>query len=381
MTSFSELAFKFRITPGLLAGGLVFSALMGAVGGLLPATSRGPHSCRPRAARDLISVAKLSCRLRVLARPGLGAAGVRRAVLVGVRRALGGLALPARHRADAGVPSLLRAPRVPDEPRGAVRVDVHRHGGDAEGAALVGRPSREPPQVRRSRRRSAQPDGQRLLLRAHRLVPERHEARQARGDQPGRSATSRSSRRSASSTSTSSCRRSLLAVALYLDRRAAVAGLGLLPADDDAGARDVRDQHRQPPVRIAPLRHASTSRATTRSRRSSRSARAGTTTTTATSARRATASTGGSSIRPGTSSARWQPSASRGTCSRCRSGSTKRRAPSRRSARRPMPSVVDACRSSSPTTRSDEPNALPMRRPDSPQRRLPGSAAQAQAVV
>ena len=37
MTSFSELAFKFRITPGLLANGLVFSAVMGAVGGLLPA--------------------------------------------------------------------------------------------------------------------------------------------------------------------------------------------------------------------------------------------------------------------------------------------------------------------------------------------------------
>jgi putative ABC transport system permease protein len=37
MTSFSELAFKFRITPGLLLGGLVFSAVMGAVGGLLPA--------------------------------------------------------------------------------------------------------------------------------------------------------------------------------------------------------------------------------------------------------------------------------------------------------------------------------------------------------
>jgi putative ABC transport system permease protein len=37
MTSFSELAFKFRITPGLLVGGLVFSALMGAAGGLLPA--------------------------------------------------------------------------------------------------------------------------------------------------------------------------------------------------------------------------------------------------------------------------------------------------------------------------------------------------------
>ena len=37
MTSFTELAFKFRITPALLALGMVFSALMGAVGGLLPA--------------------------------------------------------------------------------------------------------------------------------------------------------------------------------------------------------------------------------------------------------------------------------------------------------------------------------------------------------
>ena len=37
MASFSELAFKFRITPALLAGGLLFSAVMGAVGGLLPA--------------------------------------------------------------------------------------------------------------------------------------------------------------------------------------------------------------------------------------------------------------------------------------------------------------------------------------------------------
>jgi putative ABC transport system permease protein len=35
--SFSEVAFKFRITPALLAGGLVFAGLMGAAGGLLPA--------------------------------------------------------------------------------------------------------------------------------------------------------------------------------------------------------------------------------------------------------------------------------------------------------------------------------------------------------
>jgi ABC-type lipoprotein release transport system permease subunit len=36
-TSFSEVAFKFRITPALMVGGLLFSAVMGAVGGLLPA--------------------------------------------------------------------------------------------------------------------------------------------------------------------------------------------------------------------------------------------------------------------------------------------------------------------------------------------------------
>src|SRR3984893_8025411 len=35
--SFSEVAFKFRITPTLLAGGIVFAALMGTAGGLLPA--------------------------------------------------------------------------------------------------------------------------------------------------------------------------------------------------------------------------------------------------------------------------------------------------------------------------------------------------------
>jgi putative ABC transport system permease protein len=35
--SFSEVAFRFRITPALLAGGLAFAAIMGALGGLLPA--------------------------------------------------------------------------------------------------------------------------------------------------------------------------------------------------------------------------------------------------------------------------------------------------------------------------------------------------------
>jgi putative ABC transport system permease protein len=35
--TFSEVAFKFRITPGLLVGGMIFAAVMGALGGFLPA--------------------------------------------------------------------------------------------------------------------------------------------------------------------------------------------------------------------------------------------------------------------------------------------------------------------------------------------------------
>ena len=92
---------------------------------------------------------------------------------------------------------------------------------------------------------------------------QRHQVRSARGDQPGHPRLLEVPGDRAGSSATSSCRRSLLAVAMYLARRLAVARLGLLPADDDAGARDVRDQHRQPHVRIAPVRDASTSRATT----------------------------------------------------------------------------------------------------------------------
>jgi putative ABC transport system permease protein len=35
--SFSEIAFAFRITPEIMAAGLVFAVVMGVVGGLLPA--------------------------------------------------------------------------------------------------------------------------------------------------------------------------------------------------------------------------------------------------------------------------------------------------------------------------------------------------------
>jgi len=35
--SFSEIAFAFRITPSIVAAGMGFAALMGLIGGLLPA--------------------------------------------------------------------------------------------------------------------------------------------------------------------------------------------------------------------------------------------------------------------------------------------------------------------------------------------------------
>lgn len=36
-TSFSEVAFAFRVTPDLLAWGLVFALVMGLIGGFFPA--------------------------------------------------------------------------------------------------------------------------------------------------------------------------------------------------------------------------------------------------------------------------------------------------------------------------------------------------------
>jgi len=35
--TFSELAFRFQVTPGMLLAGLAFSAFMGLLGGFLPA--------------------------------------------------------------------------------------------------------------------------------------------------------------------------------------------------------------------------------------------------------------------------------------------------------------------------------------------------------
>jgi putative ABC transport system permease protein len=38
-TTFSEIAFRFRVTPSIMLAGLVFALIMGAVGGLFPAVN------------------------------------------------------------------------------------------------------------------------------------------------------------------------------------------------------------------------------------------------------------------------------------------------------------------------------------------------------
>ena len=47
-TSFSEIAFSFRITPALLLNGLLFAVVMGVIGGFFPAL---------RAARQTVATA------------------------------------------------------------------------------------------------------------------------------------------------------------------------------------------------------------------------------------------------------------------------------------------------------------------------------------
>src|SRR2546429_86031 len=51
-SSFTEVAFKFRITPALMIGGVIFSAVMGAVGGPLPAICAARIPLAP-AAREI----------------------------------------------------------------------------------------------------------------------------------------------------------------------------------------------------------------------------------------------------------------------------------------------------------------------------------------
>ena len=196
---------------------------------------------------------------------------------------------------------------------------------DAEGADLVGGPSRQPPQVRGSRRRSAQPDGERRLLRPHRLVPERHEARPARGEQPGAARLRRRRRNSRCSNASTSCRRRMLAVAMYLiggvpwlvwgfclpTMTLAHATFAINTVNHLFGSRRF-DTHR----RVAQQRRHGALRGRRRLAQQPSPV----------SARRAQrlllVGIRSDLVRR---SARWPPSASRGTCSRCPSGSTRKR--------------------------------------------------------
>jgi hypothetical protein len=139
MQSFSELAFKFRITPELLAGG---PRLLRAYGGPSAACSRlcaRPVFRRPCAPRDLNSASKHRAGQHLLARPSLRAPRLRRAVPLGLHCALGGRRIFSAPWPHARVPPLLRASRLQDEPPRAVRLDLHRHGRHAEMGRSGGR--------------------------------------------------------------------------------------------------------------------------------------------------------------------------------------------------------------------------------------------------
>ena len=51
--TFSHMAFAFKITPGLLIGGIIFALIMGVVGGLAASHSRRTASNRIGSARTL----------------------------------------------------------------------------------------------------------------------------------------------------------------------------------------------------------------------------------------------------------------------------------------------------------------------------------------
>jgi hypothetical protein len=88
--------------------------------------------------------AKLRASHDLLARPSSAPARLRRPVPLGVRRPCG----PASHfRRAVGLTLAFHryyAHRAFKMTRHALRLDVHRHRRDAEGSAVVGRPSRQP---------------------------------------------------------------------------------------------------------------------------------------------------------------------------------------------------------------------------------------------
>ena len=125
--TFSQVAFAFRVTPGLLVTGLLYALAMGLVGGLFPAirAARLPiptacgnlvspsHPCTGSATTDIHGETLNPFMLKTLAFPhlldrsGVGVSRLLRAVHVGSRGVVGGVALPAGDRAHAGLSPVL----------------------------------------------------------------------------------------------------------------------------------------------------------------------------------------------------------------------------------------------------------------------------------
>ncbi len=214
-----------------------------------PARPRTPASYNGRRA------ASQAERHRLLDRAGLGPARLLRS-----RRRVAAVArfrvpLSADGGHHARLPPPLRAPRTRALAARPLRAGLARHLRDAEGAAVVGGQPRLPPPERRRRGRSPQPAPGRLLPGSRRLVPAPGALGDAAPRQPGGAPLlplpgdrlARALLRGAADAA---------GLRDVRDRRLAVAGLGLLRADVHPGPRDVRDQHREPPVGHPPLRHA-----------------------------------------------------------------------------------------------------------------------------
>src|SRR5256885_2233338 len=174
--SFSEIAFSFRVTPGLLLAGLVFAVVMGVVGGFFPARRRAPVPVvqggallrRPHALRDLAGGGRWPDP------PGRGQRGVGGLV----RRVRARAA--ARGRQQTAVRSgQVREPGAPTS-SGGDRAGDNR-GRRAAAAGLV----RQPVRVRDARPSRVQPwalaRSQRAVGPAHRGGRRRSAVRRQRG--------------------------------------------------------------------------------------------------------------------------------------------------------------------------------------------------------
>ena len=156
----------------------------------------------------------------------------------------------------AGVPPLLRAPRVSDEPRGALRLDVDRHASAMQKGPLwwAGH------HVNHHRYADRDGDPHSPMVSGFYYAHigwflNDAQARSPRGHATRSSATfSKAPEIALHRRATSPCRRSLLAVAMYLAGGMPWLVWGFCLPTMTLAHATFRDQHREPPVRVAPLR-------------------------------------------------------------------------------------------------------------------------------